>query len=148
MTALMTTQQSLNEAKAEAFVNRMLDTLNGSAISLMISIRHRTRLFDTMAQLPPSTSQAIADAAGLQERYVREWLGAMVTGQIVDYNASDQTYHLPAEHAAFLTSAAAPENIAVIAQFIPVLSSVEDQVVDCFYNSGGVPIQSTNGSTR
>lgn len=139
MTTLTTTQQSINEAKAEAFANRMLDVLNESAISLMISIGHRTRLFDTMVQLPPSTSQAISDAAGIQERYVREWLGAMVTGQIVSYDISDKTYYLPAEHAAYLTRTATPNNIAVIAQFIPILGSVEDQIVDCFYNGGGVP---------
>ncbi|KAI9129197.1 class I SAM-dependent methyltransferase [Acaryochloris sp. CCMEE 5410] len=139
MTALTHIPQSFNTTKAEAFTNQLLDTLNGGAISLMISIGHRTRLFDTMAHLPPSTCQAIADAAGLQERYVREWLGAMVTGQIIDYNISDKTYHLPVEHAAFLTCTASPDNIAVIAQFIPVLGSVEDQIVDCFYNGGGVP---------
>ena len=85
-----------------------LTPLNGSAIALMISIGHRTGLFDTMAQLPPATSAAIADSAHLQERYVREWLGAMVTGKIVNYDLTNQTYHLPAEHAAFLTREATP----------------------------------------
>jgi hypothetical protein len=31
-----------------------------------------------MAELPPSTSEEIARAAALDERYVREWLGGMV----------------------------------------------------------------------
>ena len=44
-----------------------------------------------MAKLPPSTRlREIAEAAGLNERYVREWLGAMVTGGIVEYDAGDQ----------------------------------------------------------
>ncbi|HAM33815.1 MAG TPA: hypothetical protein DDX05_06905 [Deltaproteobacteria bacterium] len=29
-----------------------------------------------MSELPPSTAGAIAEKAGLNERYVREWLGA------------------------------------------------------------------------
>ncbi|WP_088889335.1 class I SAM-dependent methyltransferase [Leptolyngbya ohadii] len=125
--------------KAEAFAEQMLNILNSGAISLMTSIGHRTELFDTMAELPPSTSQQIADAAGLNERYVREWLGAMVTGHVVEYDSIAQTYTLPAEHAAFLTRAAASDNIAVFTQYIPLLGSVEEQIINCFYKGGGVP---------
>lgn len=131
--------QTLDQTKAEAFAQRMLDVLNGGAIALMTSIGHRTGLFDTLATLPPSTSQQIADAAGLNERYVREWLGAMVTGRIVNYDAIANLYSLPPEHAAFLTRAASPNNIAVAAQFIPLLSTVENQAIECFHNGGGIP---------
>ena len=116
----------LDQSKADAFADRMLNILNEGALALMSSIGHRTRLFDVMSGLPPSTSQQIADAAELNERYVREWLGAMVTGRIVEYDPDSSTYHLPAEHAAFLTRAATPDNIAVFAQYIPLLGTVED----------------------
>jgi 2-polyprenyl-3-methyl-5-hydroxy-6-metoxy-1,4-benzoquinol methylase len=105
----------------------------------MTSIGHRTGLFDTLAKLPPSTSQQIADAAGLNERYVREWLGSMVTGRFVEYEPIAGVYSLPPEHAAFLTRAATPNNIAVSAQFLPLLGTVEDRVIECFYQGGGVP---------
>ena len=121
------------------FAERFVNMLNEGALATMVSIGHRTQLFDTMADLPPSTSQQIANAAGLNERYVREWLAAMVTGRFIHYNAADQTYLLPAEYAAVLTRAASPNNIAPFAQYIPLLSSVEDEVIDCFYNGGGVP---------
>lgn len=133
------TTQTFDTTKAEAFAERMLNILNSGAITLMTSIGHRTELFDTMAELPPSTSLEIADAIGLNERYVREWLGAMVTGRLVDYDPIDKTYCLPAEHAAFLTRAAASDNIAVFAQYIPLLGTVEEQIIDCFYKGGGVP---------
>lgn len=126
-------------SKVEAFAEKMFDILNYGALALMTSIGHRTGLFDTMAQLPPCTSQQIADAADLNERYVREWLGAMVTGGFVDYNAANKTYRLPSEHAALLTRAASPDNVAAIAQFLPELGSVEDEIVECFENGGGVP---------
>ena len=74
-------------------------------LAVMISIGHRTGLFDTMADLPPSTQQ-IAARAGLAERYVREWLAARVTGRVIDYQPSRRTYVLPKEHAA--ASAARP----------------------------------------
>lgn len=131
--------QTFDDSKAEAFAERIFEILNSGAIALMTSIGHRTQLFDTMATLPPSTSQQIADAAGLNERYVREWLGAMVTGRLVEYHPAEKTYSLPPEHAAFLTRQASPNNIAVFAQFIPELGSVEEQIINCFYNGGGVP---------
>jgi hypothetical protein len=93
----MATQQ-LDEATKEAFAERMLDALNGASLTHMTSIGYRTRLFDAMDGLAPSTSQQIADAANLNERYVREWLGAMVTGRVVDYEPHDRTYSLPTIH--------------------------------------------------
>lgn len=138
------TTQTLDPTKADAFAGRMIDILNSGALTLMISIGYRTELFDTMAELPPSTSQQIANAAGLNERYVREWLGAMVTGSLVNYDAIQQTYVLPAEHAAFLTRVAEANNLALFAQFPPMLASVEDQIIDCFYKGGGVPYSEFN----
>jgi len=129
----------LDQQTAETFAERMVDVLNDGALALMTSIGHRTQLFDTMAVLPPSTSEQIAEAAGLNERYVREWLGAMVTGRIVDFDPGEGTYHLPPEHAASLTRAATPDNIAMFMQYIPLLGSVEDGIVASFRNGGGVP---------
>jgi len=129
----------LDQSKAEAFADRMLNTLNEGALALMTSLGHRTGLFDVMSDLPPSTSEQIANAAELNERYVREWLGAMVVGRIVEYEPANRTYHLPPEHAASLIRTAAPDNMAVFAQYIPLLGTVEDQIVECFRKGGGVP---------
>lgn len=134
----MVMTEEINQTKAEAFGEKVLSILNGGALGLMISIWHRTGLFDAMARLEPSTCDRIAHEAGLRERYVREWLGAMVTGGIVEYDPTSRTYHLPAEHAAMLTRAASPNNFAVTTQFLAVLGSVEDQIVQRFHEGGGV----------
>jgi ubiquinone/menaquinone biosynthesis C-methylase UbiE len=63
----------------------------------------------------------------------------MVTGGIVEYEPVGQTYTLPPEHAACLTRAAGPHNLATPMMFIGLLGTVEDQIVDCFRNGGGVP---------
>ncbi|MEM7165948.1 MAG: class I SAM-dependent methyltransferase [Planctomycetota bacterium] len=129
----------LDCVEADAFAERLLDVFNNGALTLMISVGHRVGLFDRMAQLPAATSLEIAEAAELNERYVREWLAAMVVGRIVDHDPIGQTYWLPQERAAFLTRAAAPDNMAVFAQYIPLLAGVEDQIIDCFRRGGGVP---------
>jgi len=40
---------------------------------------------------------------------------------------------------AFLIRTAAPDNMAVFAQYIPLLGAVEDQIVECFKKGGGIP---------
>jgi hypothetical protein len=82
----------LDQSKSEAFAEKMVEVLNSASLALMTSIGHQTGLFDAMADLPPSTSEQIAAAAGLNERYVREWLGAMVTGDIVKYDPARFRY--------------------------------------------------------
>jgi 2-polyprenyl-3-methyl-5-hydroxy-6-metoxy-1,4-benzoquinol methylase len=129
---------SFDEARAGAFAERFIGALNESSLMMMFSIGHRTGLFDTMDGMGWSTSQEVANAAELNERYVREWLGAMVTGRVVDYQPADKTYMLPAEHAQWLTRKVTPENLAVTSQWISVMGCVESQIVEKFKSGGGV----------
>ena len=130
--------QQINQAKSEAFADQMLSILNNGALSLMISLGHKTRLFDTLSGMTPSTSEQIASASSLNERYVREWLAAMVTGRIIEYDPSQRTYYLPREHAAWLTRSAGVENLAFQAQYIVMLAKVQEKIFDCFSKGGGV----------
>ena len=134
----MTTQE-LDPAKAAAFAGQMLGAFNGAMLSLLTSIGHQTGLFDTMAGMRPSTSHQIAQTTGLNERYVREWLAAMVTGRIIEYDPAYETYRLPPEHAATLTRAAGPENLANLAQYVSLMGNVEEGIINAFRNGGGVP---------
>lgn len=131
--------QPQHSQSADAFAERLIEIGNNAAIALMISVGHRTGLFDALEEMPPSTSEEIATVAGLNERYVREWLAAMSVGGIVLYDPVQECYRLPVEHAAFLTRGAAPDNLAVLMQYIAVLGSVEDEIVECFEQGGGVP---------
>ncbi|UGU03395.1 class I SAM-dependent methyltransferase [Mycobacterium intracellulare] len=123
----------------EEFTERIAATLDGASLTILLSIGHQTGLLDTMAGLPPSTSAQIADAAGLDERYVREWLGGMTTGRVVEYDADTATYSLPAHRAGVLTRAAGAQNLAVVAQFLPLLGEVEQKIIGCFRAGGGLP---------
>jgi 2-polyprenyl-3-methyl-5-hydroxy-6-metoxy-1,4-benzoquinol methylase len=107
----------------------------------MLSIGHRTGLFDALKDKEPATSEQIAKWAGLQERYVREWLGAMVTGRIIEFDAAQKTYQLPAAHAALLTRDSPISNFGVTMQWVSVLGNVEDKIINCFRNGGGVPYE-------
>jgi SAM-dependent methyltransferase len=133
------TSSDTSPESIEEFGARMVSTLDSASLAILLSVGHQTGLLDTMAGLPPSSSAHIAEVAGLDERYVREWLGGMTTGLVVEYDAAAGTYSLPAHRAALLTRAAGPNNLARVAQFVPMLGEVEQKVIDCFRQGGGVP---------
>jgi SAM-dependent methyltransferase len=135
---MTTINENLTES-TEEFAERLVGVLDSAGLAVLLSIGHQTKLFDTLAELPPATSAQIADAAGLNERYVREWLGGMVAGRVVEYDPASQTYTLPRQRAALLTRAAGPDNLSRTAQFIPMLGEVEQKIIGCFHNGGGLP---------
>jgi 2-polyprenyl-3-methyl-5-hydroxy-6-metoxy-1,4-benzoquinol methylase len=131
--------QLLEAARSDEFGQRMMSTMTASAVGLMVSIGHRTGLFDAMADGQSVTSHELAQKAELSERYVREWLGCMTCARITEFDPSTGRYRLPLEHAAWLTRAATPANMAASMQWISVLGSVEDLVVEAFSHGKGVP---------
>ncbi|MFZ7127311.1 MAG: class I SAM-dependent methyltransferase [Desulfobacterales bacterium] len=132
------------ESNVPSFSARMADILNGGALTAAIAIGYRTDLFEAMAAMEaPADSAAIALKAGLDERYVREWLGVMGTGGIVHMErdaVGGVLYQLPAHHAACLTRSAGSANLAVYCQEIPLLTrTVMEAVIDAFKSGDGVP---------
>ena len=110
----MTTVNENFTDTTEEFAERMVGAIDSASLAILLSIGHQTKLFDTLAELPPATSAQIADAAGLNERYVREWLGGVVANRVVEYDPAAQTYSLPRERGAVLTRAAGPDNLSVL----------------------------------
>ena len=128
--------QTIDPVKVEAFAGQVMGLYTGAALSLMIDIGHRTGLFEAAAQ-GPATSAELAERSGLQERYVREWLGALTTGGVFTYDTDSGRYTLPPEHAALLTDGG--NNMAPMSQMIAHLGKHVSSVADCFRNGGGVP---------
>jgi len=122
---------------AQAFARKVFSLYTGGILTLMIQLGYKTGLFDVLAKAA-GTSDEIAARAGLSERYVREWLGAVVTSGIVVYDAPSATYSLPPSHAVCLTGNnrlnIAPQSIVVshLAKHLP-------RVTDAFRHGGGVP---------
>jgi 2-polyprenyl-3-methyl-5-hydroxy-6-metoxy-1,4-benzoquinol methylase len=136
----LTHTQAFDAAVADAFALRLIGMLNDGAIMLMTSIGHRTGLFDAMSDQQPVTSQELAEKSKLSERYVREWLGAMTTARFVTYDPSTRRYTLPPEHAQWL-SRSAERCFAVTSQWVGVMASVEDDVIEAFHHGRGVPYE-------
>ncbi|MHC4975798.1 MAG: class I SAM-dependent methyltransferase [Planctomycetota bacterium] len=134
---------ALVDATPDSFGEKMLEVMNNSALGLLLSLGHRTGLFDAMQGAGWLSSADLAEQAGLNERYVREWLGGVVTGRIVEFCDSDDDgifgYRLPDAHAEILCRSG--ESMATVFQWISVLGGVESDIVEVFEKGGGVPYE-------
>ena len=122
----------------------MIDILNYGAINLAMAIGYRTGLFDIMDEFDsPQTIDKISQAAGLNQRYVTEWLEQQVTTGILtvdDPHASheERRYSLPASHAEVLVDR---DSLNYLTPFIRLVTAAGIQMpalVEVYRNGGGV----------
>ena len=128
---------AFDDSRQAAFEGRFFQALNEGGMLQLVSLGHRTGLFNHMADGKPMTCSELTRRSKLNERYVREWLGGLTVSGIVDHDANTMTYRLPPEHASLLTDSG-DANLAVFAQYVPLLGQVEDDVLDSFHHGKGV----------
>ncbi len=130
-------EQAPDRKRVQEFARKLFGHYTSGMLTMMVDIGHRTGLFEAAAK-GAGTSQQIADRAGLNERYVREWLGAMATGGIMEYDAGSRTFVVPAEHAVCLTGTSS-RNLAANSLGLAMLAKRLEAVTACFRSGGGVP---------
>lgn len=126
------------------FEQRMIDILNAGALNLALAIGQRTRLLETLANFQDYQPAArIADSSGLNERYVREWLGIMATGDIVSVCRKadgEDSYLLPPDRVPYLTRSGGEQNLALYCKEIPLLTcSALDSLLAAMQTGNGIP---------
>lgn len=135
---MSTTEAGVDPAKVEEFAGKLFGMYTAAGLTFMVDIGHRAGAFEALAG--GGTSQEIADRAGLSERHVREWLGAIVTGGIANYDPETKHYSLPAEHAMCLVGDT-PMNLAKIAQFGTFSAKFVPEVTRTLHEGGGLPYE-------
>jgi 2-polyprenyl-3-methyl-5-hydroxy-6-metoxy-1,4-benzoquinol methylase len=129
-------EQKLDRQRVQDFARKLFGHYTSGILTLLVQVGHKTGLFEAAAK-GRGTSQEIADRAGLNERYVREWLAAMATGGVVEYDAASGVFTLPPEHAACLTGTSS-RNLAAASQNVPMLSKRLPRIIESFSKGGGV----------
>lgn len=137
----------------DAFSKKLTDILNYGSLNLAMGLGYRARLFDIMDTLDtPQPVSTISKKAGLNERYVLEWLGIMVTGGIVDLfkdQDGQDLFRLPKAHADLITRRAENNNMGIYTQEIPLLTAtVFDAVESGFKTGDGIPYEMYPGFHR
>jgi 2-polyprenyl-3-methyl-5-hydroxy-6-metoxy-1,4-benzoquinol methylase len=117
------------------FSDKIVQILNHGALNLALSLGYSLKIFDVMDEIgEPATLKALAAATTLDRRYLKEWLGIMVTGEII--TLSDETYYLPPAHADVLTRRAGNNNLGVYTQETPLLTSCAMEAVQTGFSTG------------
>lgn len=127
--------------KAGAFADRLTRTLNEAHAALLMALGHQAGLFEAMAGLGPARAEALAARAGVDQRTLQEWLGAMACAGVVTYDPLHQNYHLPLEHAASLTPLAGERNLAARALELPLVADLLPALLMAMQGGPGLTAQ-------
>ena len=71
-------------ARSEALSDRLFQATLATMDTALVHVGHRLGLYQALADVEPATSVEVAQAAGLNERYVREWLEQQTVSGFLD----------------------------------------------------------------
>ncbi|MFB3153051.1 MAG: SAM-dependent methyltransferase, partial [Candidatus Acidiferrales bacterium] len=129
----------MNEKKIEELAFRVIGDMGGAFIMALGYIGDRLGLFRAMAGAGPLTSAELAAKTKLNERYVREWLRAMVAAEYVEYDTASSKYVMTDEQAFVLANEDSPMFVGGAFHFTtPSILNVK-RVMEAFRNGGGIP---------
>lgn len=132
-------QATIDPGRQQAFAGKMLEQFSGTMTVLLAAIGDRLGLFKDLVAHGPATAAELAGRTGLNERYVREWLGGLAAASYLTYDSHNGRFALPPEHASALAEEGGPMFVGGMLQQLPALVGVYDDVVTAFKNGGGVP---------
>ncbi|MFJ9313847.1 class I SAM-dependent methyltransferase [Pimelobacter simplex] len=129
---------AIDRDAAKAFQKRIVRVREDAALGLLLGIGDELGLLDVLARTGPADPATLAAAAGVDERYLREWLDGIVAGDVATYDAATGHYALPAERAACLTPSGGPVNLARSLKMLTMLAGVEPELRERFRDGGGL----------
>ncbi len=127
------------EPQRRTAAEHLVDIYTGSMLTNMLDIGYQSGLLRAVAN-GPGTSEEISARANLNERYVREWLGAMATGGLFSYDPVSRQYTLPDDYAAILSGGSA-RNVAPMSRILNHFVKHIPKLVTAFKEGGGVPYE-------
>ncbi len=132
------TDADLDMQRVGEFAEQVARTVTGAATTAMMLVGDRLGLYGAMARSGAVTPAGLSRATGTHERYVREWLAQQAAAGVVTYDAADETFTLPPEHAAVLAGDESPASMAGVAPLLLGMYRGADRIVDAFRTGHGV----------
>ncbi|QQQ00386.1 class I SAM-dependent methyltransferase [Lysobacter enzymogenes] len=130
---------AIDTDKVEKFSARIMEDYGNTLRGAMLYIGDKVGLFKALWRLGAVTQEELARDTGLNARYLREWLGSMVTGGYLDYEPQTRRYRLPDEFAPVLADEDSPYFAGGILQLSVPFVSMAPRIAEAFRNGGGAP---------
>ena len=129
---------TLNQAKLDEFMGKMLNDMGAAASGAMVVIGDKLGLYKALAEAGPLTSAELATRTETTERYVREWLAAQAAAGYVEYQPQSGTYAMTAEQAQALADEKSPAFVAGAFEVIASMFKDEPKISEAFRSGRGV----------
>src|SRR6201994_4021039 len=124
--------------EVEAFIGQVITALSAAFSGVLVNVGRKLGLYQAMAELGACTSMALAEATGIRERYVREWLANQAAGGYVAFDREKQTYALPPAQAMVLALNQSPIFMAPAFEVAASFWLDENQIVETFRSGEGL----------
>src|SRR3954467_888739 len=124
--------------EVEAFIGQVVTDLGAAFSGVLVNVGRKLGLYTAIADLGAYTSVALAEATGIRERYVREWLANQAAGGYVAYDPAQQTYTLPPAQAMVLALDQSPVFMAPAFEVAASFWLDEDRIVETFRSGEGL----------
>jgi SAM-dependent methyltransferase len=130
------------DGATESLAGRLFDAALGAMDLFAIALGERLGLYAAVHEHGPCTSAQLAAAAGIAERYAREWLEQQAVTGILEVTdgttAAQRRYALPEPHVPVLLDPTHPAHLAPVAAFLPPLGEIFDRLVHAYRTGGGI----------
>jgi 2-polyprenyl-3-methyl-5-hydroxy-6-metoxy-1,4-benzoquinol methylase len=124
--------------EVEAFIGQVVTDLSAAFSGVLVNVGHKLGLYRAIADLGACTSLALAEATGIRERYVREWLANQAAGGYVAYDPEKRTYVLPPAQAMVLALDQSPVFMASAFEVAASFWADEEQIAETFRSGEGL----------
>jgi 2-polyprenyl-3-methyl-5-hydroxy-6-metoxy-1,4-benzoquinol methylase len=125
-------------AESQAAVGQTIADLGAALSGVLVNIGRRLGLYKAMAEIGVCTSEQLAQATGVRERYVREWLNSQAAGGYVRYESDGHRYTLPAAQAMVLAIEDSPIYMAPAFEVAAAFWLDEERILETFRSGEGL----------
>jgi 2-polyprenyl-3-methyl-5-hydroxy-6-metoxy-1,4-benzoquinol methylase len=142
-TAIDTDDQARQDARRDDLAGRLFAAVIGALDIQAVYLGDRLGLYQALADGPPATAPELAERAGIDPRYAREWLEHQAVGAILDVDdvtadPDERRYTLPAGHAAVLADPESAAYMAPLSRFMVGTAKTMPKLLDAYRTGEGV----------
>lgn len=129
----------MDENKLNSLVGQFLQDLGGAFSVPLVQIGEQLGIYEALNDVGPSTVTEIAQATGVAERYMKEWLSAQAASKYISYDADTEKFWMTPEQAFLLADRDSPFYLAPAFGAAATFQQNEPQVREAFKTGAGIP---------
>lgn len=141
-----TAAHTVPEARRDALVGRLFEAAIGAMDLLSVYLGDRLGLYRALAERGRASSLELAEAAGVHERYAREWLEQQASTGILEVaedadDPSRRRFRLPEGHDEALLDGESLNYVAPFGRLLAACALPLPKLLEAFRSGAGVPYE-------